>query len=154
MAVGQLEEQRSMELRARYLVLLLLAEGPKTGYELMKRARDLFGEGLEVKMSPGTLYPLLHRMEREGLLESFEEPRGARRRRVYRVTRLGLERLVDMMLRGLALVEASLRLHIEAARRLAAEAGQERLEELAARLESIERLTRQLREALQRGGSR
>lgn len=147
----QQEQQRGMEVRARYLVLLLLAEGPKTGYELMKSVRSLFGDEAELRMSPGTLYPLLHSLEREGLLEAVEEPRGGRRRRVYRVTRRGLEQLLEMMLRGLAVVEASLRVHIEAARRVAEAARPEVVEQLASRLERIERLTRQLRLALAGG---
>lgn len=41
------------------------------------------------RISPGTLYPTLHRMEAEGLLVSREELAGGRRRRRYRATALG-----------------------------------------------------------------
>ncbi|HVY49049.1 MAG TPA: PadR family transcriptional regulator [Minicystis sp.] len=40
-------------------------------------------------LSPGTLYPLLHGLERKGYLASKEERSGAGRRRVYRVTKKG-----------------------------------------------------------------
>jgi PadR family transcriptional regulator PadR len=38
------------------------------------------------KTSPGTIYPLLHRMEEMGLLESRNEVRNGRRVRLYRAT--------------------------------------------------------------------
>lgn len=44
-------------------------------------------------ISPGTLYPTLHRMEDEGLLTSTTEVVGGRTRRVYRATEAGLSDL-------------------------------------------------------------
>lgn len=41
------------------------------------------------RMSAGTLYPMLHAMERRGYLASVEEPLGRTRRRTYRATPLG-----------------------------------------------------------------
>ena len=41
------------------------------------------------KISPGTLYPTLHRMEAEGLLSSRREVTDGRTRRLYRATRKG-----------------------------------------------------------------
>lgn len=46
-------------------------------------------------ISPGTLYPTLHRMEAEGLLTSRAEVVGGRTRRVYRATDAGLIALAD-----------------------------------------------------------
>jgi PadR family transcriptional regulator, regulatory protein PadR len=46
-------------------------------------------------ISPGTLYPTLHRMEQDGLLVSRQEVVGGRRRRVYRSTQAGLDVLAD-----------------------------------------------------------
>ena len=45
------------------------------------------------KLSPGTLYPLLHRLERKGLLRSRQETAAGRIRRVYRATAAGREAL-------------------------------------------------------------
>lgn len=44
-------------------------------------------------LSPGTLYPMLHAMERKGYLQSRKEPRGRTFRRVYQATDLGREAL-------------------------------------------------------------
>lgn len=64
---------------------------------------DLHGAWMAVELarhgydiSPGTLYPTLHRMEEEGLLTSRHEVVGGRRRRVYRATEPGLQELDDM----------------------------------------------------------
>jgi DNA-binding PadR family transcriptional regulator len=45
------------------------------------------------KISPGTLYPLLHRMESSGLLTSRTESAGGRMNRLYRATREGMSEL-------------------------------------------------------------
>jgi DNA-binding PadR family transcriptional regulator len=41
------------------------------------------------RLSPGTLYPMLHNLERKGYLRSKEKRDGRRMRRVYRVTPFG-----------------------------------------------------------------
>ena len=42
-------------------------------------------------LSPGTLYPMLHALERSGYLRSREERDGRTYRRIYRATALGRE---------------------------------------------------------------
>ena len=48
------------------------------------------------KISPGTLYPTLHRMEAEGLLQSRAVIIDGRRRRLYRATPTGTVALAEM----------------------------------------------------------
>jgi PadR family transcriptional regulator PadR len=73
------------------LVLRLLSRTPMHGYELVRSiaretdARLEFGEGC--------IYPILHRLEREGLLAGESVQAGKRTRIVYRVTEAGLQRL-------------------------------------------------------------
>jgi PadR family transcriptional regulator PadR len=45
------------------------------------------------KLSPGTLYPILHGLEERGLLVSKQERHGRSRRRVYTATRAGRAQL-------------------------------------------------------------
>jgi DNA-binding PadR family transcriptional regulator len=45
------------------------------------------------RISPGTLYPLLHGLERKGYLRSYEERNGKSRRRVYEATTRGRQAL-------------------------------------------------------------
>ncbi|HYB39075.1 MAG TPA: PadR family transcriptional regulator [Mycobacterium sp.] len=56
-------------------------------------AEELAGHGY--KISPGRLYPMLHRMQEEGLLTSRQEVVDGRARRVYEITRLGRAALVE-----------------------------------------------------------
>lgn len=76
------------------LVLAILAEGDSYGYAILKRVRELSGGELE--WTDGMLYPVLHRLERSGLVESrWEKTESERRRKYYRVTRAGREQLAD-----------------------------------------------------------
>jgi DNA-binding PadR family transcriptional regulator len=47
------------------------------------------------RISPGTLYPTLHRLEAEGLLTSRHEVIAGRRRRLYRASPAGHRALKD-----------------------------------------------------------
>lgn len=56
-------------------------------------AAELAEHGYSI--SPGTLYPTLHRMEEEGLLRSANEVVDGRTRRVYTITPAGRRALRD-----------------------------------------------------------
>ena len=45
------------------------------------------------RISPGTLYPLLHGLEKKGYLRSSQQVNGKSRRKVYRATPLGRKAL-------------------------------------------------------------
>jgi DNA-binding PadR family transcriptional regulator len=67
---------------ARPLLLSILAESESYGYEIIKRVRELSGG--EIEWSDGMLYPVLHRLEREGLIESeWKESPAGRDRKYY-----------------------------------------------------------------------
>ena len=76
------------------LVLSLLESGDMYGYqmieELARRSNDAF------QMKEGTLYPILHGLEKGKYLASYEQqaPTG-RQRKYYRLTRRGRELLAD-----------------------------------------------------------
>ncbi|MFW6206532.1 MAG: PadR family transcriptional regulator [Gemmatimonadota bacterium] len=76
------------------LVLAILAEGDSYGYAILQRVRELSGGELE--WTDGMLYPVLHRLERSGLVESrWEKAESGRRRKYYRITRAGQQQLVE-----------------------------------------------------------
>ncbi|MET7299215.1 PadR family transcriptional regulator [Embleya sp. NPDC005575] len=56
-------------------------------------SRELAGHGYRI--SPGTLYPTLHRMEADGLLTSEQRVVEGRTRRVYRATDAGRAALAE-----------------------------------------------------------
>lgn len=70
------------------LVLSILAEGESYGYEIIQKVRKLSGGHIE--WSDGMLYPVLHRLEREGLIASqWKEAETGRDRKYYFVTSKG-----------------------------------------------------------------
>jgi len=74
------------------LVLALLAEGESYGYGLIQRIREVSGGRIE--WTEGMLYPFLHWMENEGLIESeWKEAESGRQRRYYRLSREGQQAL-------------------------------------------------------------
>src|SRR5436190_21935970 len=75
------------------LILHLLSQQPMHGYELVQTIRRATGEALA--FGEGCIYPLLHRLEAEGLLGSRQEPVNGRSRIVYRVTARGTRRLSE-----------------------------------------------------------
>ena len=77
------------ELKGHLDLLLLsaLAEGPSHGYQLIERLRAHSDNAFD--LPEGTVYPALHRLERDGLLSSAWTAASGRRRRVYRLTRRG-----------------------------------------------------------------
>lgn len=76
------------------MVLAILAEGDSYGYAILKRIYELSDGRLD--WTEGLLYPLLHRLERLGYLESYwQEVTGERRRKYYRITDRGRAELAE-----------------------------------------------------------
>jgi transcriptional regulator len=69
------------------LVLATLAEDPGHGYVILQRLRERSRGAFD--LAEGTLYPALHRLERDGLLSSSWSSDSGRRRRIYELTRSG-----------------------------------------------------------------
>ena len=69
-------------------ILSLLAGGESYGYEIIQRIHELT-DG-KVRWTTSTLYPVLHSLENNGLLESFwRAVEKAPRRKYYRLTTKG-----------------------------------------------------------------
>lgn len=78
---------------AKPLILSILAAGESYGYAILQRIEELSSGALS--WDDSTLYPVLHRLENQGLLISTwrqgEESR--RRRKYYSITEKGLKAL-------------------------------------------------------------
>jgi DNA-binding PadR family transcriptional regulator len=91
------------------IVLGILSEGDSYGYAILKRVRELSGGHIE--WTDGMLYPVLHRLERLGLIRAhWGVAESGRRRKYYRITPRGRTQLaeerrqwqaVDATLRGI-----------------------------------------------------
>jgi transcriptional regulator len=69
------------------LILATVAEEPAHGYAILQRLKERSSGAFD--LAEGTIYPALHRLERDGLLSSSWSTESGRRRRVYSVTRAG-----------------------------------------------------------------
>ncbi|MEM6749813.1 MAG: helix-turn-helix transcriptional regulator [Planctomycetota bacterium] len=80
---------------SRPLVLGILALGDSYGYAILQEVKRLSGGRLE--WTDGMLYPVLHRLEREGLISSRwgVAPDTGRRRKYYRLVRKGKKVLAE-----------------------------------------------------------
>ena len=74
------------------LVLALLKDGDKYGYEMIEELDRRSDHTFELK--EGTLYPLLHALEKEHYVTSYaKETPGGRERKYYSLTKKGLVQL-------------------------------------------------------------
>jgi len=87
------------------LILQTLQWGPQHGYGISQAIRANSGEVLRV--DTGSLYPALHRLERNGWIHAeWKVSQNRQRTRVYRLTRVGKKQLVSERSRWEQLVGA------------------------------------------------
>ena len=80
---------------AALLILSCLARRPMHGYGIIKEL-DMMSESY-FQMREGTLYPHLHRLEEDGLIEGYwEQSSGIRERKIYRITSKGKTELARL----------------------------------------------------------
>jgi PadR family transcriptional regulator PadR len=76
-------------------ILALLEQEPLHGYEISKRISQQTGGVLQFNLA--SLYPLLYRMEKRGLLKGkWEEAKSGRQRRFYHLTPVGKKQLAPL----------------------------------------------------------
>jgi DNA-binding PadR family transcriptional regulator len=103
------------------LVLAILSEGESYGYAIIKRVAELSGGELE--WTDGMLYPVLHRLERNGFVKAvWGRSESGRQRRYYRLTDRGAEELASQR-RQWQLVDATLRRTLFRSLQLASQGG-------------------------------
>jgi transcriptional regulator len=85
---GDLYKQGTLEL----LILRLLSSGSLNGWDIMQRLQLISGEVLSV--TPGALYPALHRLETRGLISAVWRPSDNNRKaKFYGLTTRGRKQL-------------------------------------------------------------
>jgi PadR family transcriptional regulator PadR len=100
MAITKVDADNRFEFRDLYSGLIRLhilhhaVEGPIFGLEM---AEELARHGYRISL--GTLYPLLHGLEKKGYLRSTEKRAGQSIRKVYRATPLGKRALKAMKIK-------------------------------------------------------
>src|SRR5688500_16987525 len=92
---------------ATALILAIIAEGDTYGYAILKRVGELSGGAL--KWTDGMLYPVLHRLERQGHIEGkWGTSETGRKRKYYSITAPGRAQLAEQRQQWQA-VDAALR---------------------------------------------
>lgn len=73
---------------ARPIVLAILSRGESYGYEIIQQVKRLSNN--EITWAEGALYPVLHRLENKGLIESvWRKSDQGRKRKYYFITEKG-----------------------------------------------------------------
>ena len=81
------------------LVLSVLAQGENYGYALIQQVREL-SDG-RIEWTEGMLYPVLHWMQKEKLIEAeWREAETGRKRKYYRLRKKGRTALDEMAALG------------------------------------------------------
>jgi PadR family transcriptional regulator PadR len=73
-------------------ILLVLAPGARYGLEIIRHLED----STDLVVAEGTIYPILGRLTRDGLLTSEWREEGVHPRKYYRLTERGRARLAEM----------------------------------------------------------
>lgn len=69
-------------------VLAILDREDTYGYRLTQEVREA------MEISESTLYPVLRRLQKDGCLETYDEPFQGRNRRYYRITEVGKQKVI------------------------------------------------------------
>lgn len=84
-------DKELMKGSSQLLVLHVVSKAPLYGYEIAKQIKILSAEIFS--MGEGTLYPVLHKLEKLNFLESYWQEVEGRRRKYYGITSQGLKAL-------------------------------------------------------------
>jgi PadR family transcriptional regulator, regulatory protein PadR len=94
-----------MAASAAPLVLAILEEGESYGYAIIGRVRELSGGKIE--WTDGMLYPVLHRLEAQGLIAAkWRQSETGRRRRYYTLQRQGKSAIKEQQQQWLVVHQA------------------------------------------------
>lgn len=81
-------DKKMMSISTSMLLLKLLSEHDMYGYQMIHELEEKSENVFSLK--EGTLYPILHALEKEGAVESFEQvAENGRSRKYYRITGKG-----------------------------------------------------------------
>lgn len=93
-----------------FSILFALSLKPRHGYELMQQIEH--DSGGRVKLGPGALYGTIKQLDEDNLIEETPYDDSGERRRYYRLTRKGWDRLGNEMSYYEKLVELARERHI------------------------------------------
>lgn len=75
------------------VILAILRGGENYGYQIIQRVKEISGGKLE--WADGMLYPVLHRLEKDGLVTTQWKLSDGRMRKYYKITEAGKKELAE-----------------------------------------------------------
>lgn len=99
------------------MVLAVLCDGRQYGYSIQKQIKLSSGQSIQA----GSLYPLLHRLESDGLIKATWDKSSARERKWYELTAAGEKKLRKSATDWQAYIARLQGLVLPAVRRIAAQ---------------------------------
>ena len=86
------------------IILKLLEDNSRMyGYEITQKVKELTAG--EIMLTEGALYPALHKLEAEGMLETFTEVVESRVRKYYRLTEQGGKEVTSKLSEAQAFID-------------------------------------------------
>lgn len=89
---------------SRFYILVILYEGPCHGYNILSKFRKRVGK----EISPSLVYPFLKQLEKKGLVKHSIKMVGAKRKKVFELTKEGKELCKLLFKRFSALVSVAI----------------------------------------------
>jgi DNA-binding PadR family transcriptional regulator len=89
---------------SRFYILTILYEGPSHGYSIIGKFKKRIGK----EISPSLIYPFLKQLEQKGLVKHSLRPVGAKKKKVFELTREGKELCIQLFKRFSALVSVAI----------------------------------------------
>lgn len=75
------------------IILSIISRNESYGYEIIQNVKTLSNK--QIEWGEGTLYPVLHKMERKGLIASYwKVGDNGRKRKYYKITTIGKTELI------------------------------------------------------------
>jgi DNA-binding PadR family transcriptional regulator len=94
---------------SRFYILTILYEGPSHGYSIISNFKKRVGKDI----SPSLVYPFLQQLEKKGLVKHSMKPVGAKKKKVFELTKEGKELCAQLFKRFSALVAVAIEPSLE-----------------------------------------
>jgi len=94
---------------SRFYILTILYEGPSHGYSIISNFKKRIGKDI----SPSLVYPFLQQLEQKGLVKHSTKPVGAKKKKVFELTKEGKELCAQLFKRFSALVSVAIEPSLE-----------------------------------------
>jgi len=94
---------------SRIYILTILYEGPSHGYSIISNFKRRVGK----EISPSLVYPFLKQLEQKGLVKHYMKPVGAKKKKVFELTKEGKELCRQLFKRFSALLSVAIEPSLE-----------------------------------------